>query len=181
MHLPSLELPVELPFSLFTHAFLYLSLMEIFLKIIGKDAALEEEFDFRFSVKTHERTEFWSNMARQGEGEGEGGGEGGGEETQPWSDRYVSLGMSLSFTTLFWSEKTQQVYPVLESKTLIIYPVLDLLIFLYCIVLYCVVLYWRQRSYSSSYLFYRMILPWNFSSTMFVQRVLIFYHCYYCF
>ena len=36
----------------------------------------------------------------------------------------------LKFTILFWSGKTQKVYLVLEPRTLIIHPVLELLILL---------------------------------------------------
>ena len=88
----------------------------------------------------------------------------------------------LTFTTLFWSRKTPKVYPVLEPRTLIIYPVLYCIVLycivlycivLYCIVLYCIVLYCivlETKSIFMLYLFDQMILPFNFSSTMFVQK-----------
>ena len=53
----------------------------------------------------------------------------------------------LKFPTLFWSGTTQNGYPVLEPRTLIMHPVLELPLLpkanyiLYCIVLYCIVLY----------------------------------------
>ena len=51
----------------------------------------------------------------------------------------------LKFTTLFWSGKSQKVYPVLESLNqlycIVLYCIVLYCIVLYCIVLYCIVLY----------------------------------------
>ena len=88
----------------------------------------------------------------------------------------------LRFTTLFWSGKTQKVYPVLEPRVLIIYPVLDLpllprivlycivlygivlyCIVLFCIVLYCVPTYWKQRPYLC---FTYYLIKWFQDSTL---------------
>ena len=56
-----------------------------------------------------------------------------------------------------------KVYPVLELRTLTIYPVLE-----YCIVLYCIVL--ETKTIFMLYLINQMILPFHLSSTMFVQK-----------
>ena len=76
----------------------------------------------------------------------------------------------LKFTILFWSGKTQKVYPVLEPRTLITYPVLELTTpsSKQNYVLYCIVL--ETKTTFMLYSFNQMILPFHFSSTMFVQK-----------
>ena len=76
----------------------------------------------------------------------------------------------LKFITLFWSGKTQKVYPVLELPLycIVLYCIVLYCVVLYCIVLYCIVL--EMKIMFTLYLFNQMSLPFPFSSIMFVQK-----------
>ena len=95
----------------------------------------------------------------------------------------------LKFITLFWSGKTQKGYPALELLLLpVLYCIVLYCIVLYCIVLYCIVLYCialhcivlycvalycivlETKIIFMLYLFNQIILPFPFSSVMFVQK-----------
>ena len=85
----------------------------------------------------------------------------------------------LKFITLFWSGKTQKGYPALELPLLPqIHCIVLYCIVLYCIVLYCIVLYrivlhcivLETKIMFMLYLVNQMILPFPFSSVMFVQK-----------
>ena len=56
---------------------------------------------------------------------------------------------------------------------IVLYCIVLYCIVLYCIVLYCIVLYCivlETKTIFMLYLFYQMILPFHFSSTIFVQK-----------
>ena len=98
----------------------------------------------------------------------------------------------LKFITLFWSGKTQKGHPVLEWENpkripcsgvttpslnllycIVLYCIVLYCIVLYCIVLYCIVLYCivlETKIMLMLYLFNQMILPFPFSSVIFVQK-----------
>ena len=101
--------------------------------------------------------------------------------SSPWGELNLDqTGMChrrLKFITLFWNGKTQKGYSVLELPLFLIYCIVLYCIVLYCIVLYCIVLYCivlEMKIMFTLYFFNQMSLPFPFSSSMFVQRVLNF-------